>query len=735
MLVTPFLVFSTLLLGYGVGRRFLGAESNWEALSVAPLLACLVIASGAATWGPLEGRWPTAVLAGLFMLLLAALPAPAGRPTAATDQGPAKFGLRYSFHGLAAVMVVGSAVYFQLFAFDPQGWIQGPLIASFTLGLFPASDPFLSNSKLTGGHGAELVAGALLPQGQDPASVFWFLVPILALCCYGVFWALFGTRGESLEKFGVVVLATFFGFWSFAEEPLAGSLAGSNGFFYAIALLLFYSLLRLLELLPTRYPGHPLGLWGATGYLLGVTALLDPSDFRLWLLTLWVLLPLALWRSQQRGRLLGGAILASAIAVVVASGTLGALPLFGLAESVLGNRLGAHGWPRLGAEVVIGAASFVWLARRQYWPGVALGLFAGLALIAPWGNQRTLVLSKLCFFVLAGLAVADLIAQFRCPGRFRVATTMLGWVLLTVLVWPGLQKLSWAVDSIPQRALPKLLPAGEWRAERPEFGVTRADLVCARTLGQQILPGETLLTNLGPSSELGLWPDSAVASLSGARIAGHAAPSTAGLSDAPSRYRRSALQLALLESGRVDLLWNSGVDWLLLDSNSTVVLEALARSAHALRVRREEMSGGQASELWRLDPPASLALERLSSQPPFRSQVLFLGPDGPRSLQRLEPSGWQRLQPYRLQIAAFNAQQSPARLGWLRILVRNSENNPVDEPLYYLLGANPLPSSTGDLHEVLFVTPSETGAFTVTGELLLEGNGTEPLFSFPIEVD
>jgi hypothetical protein len=84
--------------------------------------------------------------------------------------------------------------------------------------------------------------------------------------------------------------------------------------------------------------------------------------------------------------------------------------------------------------------------------------------------------------------------------------------------------------------------------------------------------------------------------------------------------------------------------------------------------------------------------------------------------------------------AAFNAREETARLGWLRIEVRDAEGRSATDPICYLLGANPLPGGTGDLHEVVFITPLQEGTYTVVGELLTEAE-PEPLFSFPITVN
>ena len=70
----------------------------------------------------------------------------------------------------------------------------------------------------------------------------------------------------------------------------------------------------------------------------------------------------------------------------------------------------------------------------------------------------------------------------------------------------------------------------------------------------------------------------------------------------------------------------------------------------------------------------------------------------------------------------------------MRLEVRDAEGRPATDPIHYLLGANPLPGKTGDLQEVVFITPLQEGTYTVVGELLGENGTPSPLFSFPIRV-
>ncbi len=72
MPLSVILIALSLLLGYQISRQFLiPGRSAAEALTMAPLVAVLLLVWGAGIWGPVEGRaWFSALLMILNMGLL-----------------------------------------------------------------------------------------------------------------------------------------------------------------------------------------------------------------------------------------------------------------------------------------------------------------------------------------------------------------------------------------------------------------------------------------------------------------------------------------------------------------------------------------------------------------------------------------------------------------------------------------------------------------------------------------
>jgi hypothetical protein len=814
MAVSLLLVVTTVLLGYGVSRQFLGAQSAWEALSLAPLLACLFIIAGGNFWGPVEGRWPTIAVAACFSTLLAVWPANmvVGEEVDEVNERPLSrrwFGVL----GLLVLAILGYVVYAQAFTLDTDNWIHEPLIAGYTLGIFPPVHPFFPEVEMHGHYGRDLLLGTLLPRGWDPLVVVWWLNPFLALCSSGVLLAIFRRWGDSPSSLLLAVAMPFFGVCVGFRVGLADCFDGNNGVVYALAIALFYAMLRVFDLLPSNRPGHPLGLWCTAGFLLGVYQLVYETHFGLFLLTGAALLVPAVVSSKQRVRLLTGVVVTIAVAIFLACTEGGPMTdLFAsrsdqasqaqtnmgqhvsmkfpkselfrvLASSAEyqrlspGFRLGPfrESAPSIAEEGYLNIFSpaflvthwlplftapltLIWLLRRRHWPGLAFWLFGAWAYLVPglidfgpvyeWEYFRWEFAAGFAFSVPLGLLCGSLIdtpgaggiakssdQTYQITLSRRAGLVAMGWILLLLSLWPAEKMVNRAIIDVQKQGWPVQAPPGAWRVARPELGVTEADIRCAQQLAQQILPGEVALTNLGSESPLGLWPDCVVSALSGARMAGRAHPPEGRRLHAHPNYHRSALYKALMASGRPDLLWNSGISWLLLDPDSGILDEALARSPHALLERREKSDSGARRELWKLSPPPSLAIERLTSQPPFRSQTRFLQPSGETlPLDRLDAIEWRCGQPYRLQIAAFNARQETARLGWLRIQVRDAQGKEATDSISYLLGANPLPAGTGDLHEVVFATPLVEGDFTVVGQLIGGPQGDETLFSFPLNL-
>lgn len=812
MAVTLLLVFSTVVLGYSISRQFLGAQSVAEGLSLAPLWACLIIVGGANAWGPVQGRWPLIGLS-LGLAVLLTLLAPPARPALEDDESPgSRLSARWQA-GIAVVLltILGYVLYAQAFTLDTDNWIHEPLIAGYTLGIFPPVHPFFPEVQMHGHYGRDLLVGTLLSRAQDPLEVVWWLNPVLALCSAGTLLSIFRRSGDRPARLLCALALPFFGICVGFRVGLADSFDGNNGLVYALAIVLFHAMLQVFELLPTSRPGPPWGLWCVAGYGLGVYQLVYETHFGLFLLTGAVLLAPALWLSQARPRLLAGVAVTVALALFLAFTEGG--PMTSLAQrqasvTQADTNKGQHvsmafpktalfqvlatsaeyqrvspGWrlapfkeriPSTAQEgylnifspaflvthwlpLFLAPLTLCWILVRRHWAGLAFWIFGAWAYLVPglidfgpvyeWEYFRWEFAAGFAFSIPLGLLIGDLLdvpgaASARAEGSGfqltmsrRLPLVLLGWTLLILALWPGEKMVNRAIIEVQKNGWPVQSPPGEWRANRPELGVTQADISCAQHLAQQILPGESVLTNLGSETPLGLWPDCVVSALSGARVAGRAHPPEGKRLHAHPNYHRSSLQKALTASARPDLLWNSGVSWLLLDPQAGGLDEALSRSPHARLETRHVSPDGQRRELWKLSPPPSLAVARCPSQPPFRSQTTFLADDDKAiPLSRLQDREWRCGKPYRLRVDAFNAREESARLGWLRIRVVDAQGKDVTDPISYLLGANPLPGGTGDRNEIVFVTPIGEGDFTVMGEILTGEKAAETLFTFPIKL-
>jgi hypothetical protein len=811
MALSLLLVLTTVILGYAVSRQLLGAQRA-EALCLAPLWACLAIIGAANAWGPVEARGPIIGLAALLTAILWAWPPPEAQRQNAPPSQPSGRGWEIGL-GTLFLLILGYVLYAQAFTLDTDNWVHEPVIAGFTLGIFPPVHPFFPEVEMHGHYGRDLLIGTLLPRTSDPLLVVWWLNPVLALCSAGVLVSIFRRWGDPPCAILTGLALPFFGICVGFRVGLVDSFDGNNGLVYALAIALFHALLRVFDLLPSQRPGHLAGLWCAAGYGLGTYQLVYETHFGLFLLTGAVLLVPALARSSQRRRTLGGALVTAAVALTLACNEGG--PLTDLAwsshasSSQADSNKGQHvsmafpktelfkvkatsadyqrlspGWklpafrdkiPSTAQEgylsifspsflvthwlpVLLAPLTLLWLLWRRHWPGLAFWLFGAWAYLVPglidfgpiyeWEYFRWEFAAGFAFSVPLGLMIGSLLntpgaggfgredgAEFRLVLTRKLPLVLAGWVLLVLALWPGEKMINRAIIEIQKNGWPTQFPPGDWRVARPELGVCQADIRCAQRLASQILPGESVLTNLGSESPLGLWPDSVVSALSGARVAGRAHPPEGRRLHAHPNYHRSSLQKALTASARPDLLWNSGVSWLLLDPQAGTLDEALAGSPHALLECREKTADGLQRELWKLAPPPSLAIERCPSQPPFRSQTLLLPAEGGAlPLTRLQGREWRCGKAYRLRIDAFNARPEIARLGWLRIRIVDQQGADASDPISYLLGANPLPSGTGDRNEVVFVTPISEGNFTVIGELLTGPTTSEPLFSFPIEL-
>ncbi len=747
MPLSVILVALSLLLGFQISRRLLRpGASLGEAFTMAPLFATLLLIWGSKMWSPMEGRaWFAALL---LFVNLALVPMSITRREAAPAADWA-FSRRFTLLlGILLSLILCTVIYGHFHSVYHGNWIHDPLIAGYALGISAPVHPFFPWVPMDFQDGRDLLIGFLLPHGRDPLAVTFWLNPLLALSAAGVL-CLTLQRGKARSGSILAGLAMPYFTICNTESP------GWTDRFILIAAISILSLWlnsRILDLFDTpEERGDLIGLWVASGAVLGLSACVNASLFVLLSLTGVVLLVPAFIRSARKLRL----ALAIAVVTLVATACLltvgGEALLLWVADAAVWMR-GAGPFETLprgllfppALPIILSPLSLLWLLYRKAWYGVPFWLFGGMAiLVSPaipfWESAAGFGLA-----VPLGLMCGDLITlpDSSSPEPVKFHQRALGGLAMIVLVLTLLPTILCAkksiVGALSQTTKTEQTP-GPWRVRQRQFGITAADIAVADALSSQILPGETVLTNLGDQTPEGFWPDYVLAVWTGALVRGRTYPdlpetfSGSSLSVSPPPYWRSELQRSLLAGNRLDLLWNSGIDWLVLDPAKTELSGRLETSGYARKAADHTDKAGAQRELWKISPPSTLQVARLPSQPPFRSRTLLESPDGLLPLHRVEHLAWNPGQIYRLRVSAANPGRKAARLGWLRLTLLDVQKNPVTEPLFYLLGANPLPPGTGDIHDIVFVTPLFPGHFQVHGDLMVRG-GTTQLFSFPIYV-
>lgn len=755
MPLSVILIALSLLLGYQISRQFLiPGRSAAEALTMAPLVAVLLLIWGAGIWGPVEGRaWFSALL---MILNMGLLPVSNRRriPLEGTTWG---FNRRFTLLlGLLLIGIISTVLYYHFQGARLGNWIHDSLAAEYSLGVSPPVHPFFPEIPMGPIDARDVLMGFLLPRGSGPLEVAIWLEPLLALSASGL---LFVTlkRGEARPGSLLAGIAVpFFGIGSTSHLGLVEGFEENFGLLCATTILSFYLLLQVLELFDAPGEGgsfkSPVILWVSTGAVWGVSALIEQGLFVQLLLCAVVLAIPAVIRSPHKLRLILGIAIATAVSATlllalngpslfarpVEGGQIWANLVHSIERSVTGN---VYAWP-----VVLCPLSLLWLIRRRAWYGAPFWIFGGLSLLTSLPEPLWESSTSFGFAVPLGLMCGDLITLPPSSGSTgplrlrRRGLQALGAIVLVATLLPAVEGLSQnilrglgaqSMTSEPQEA---------WRLRHKDFGITPSDLAIAQALSSQILPGETVLTNLGGESLAGFWPDYVLTTLTGCLVRGRTYPvplhlskdTLPGSSSSPP-YWRSALQKSLLAGKRLDLLWNSGIDWLVLDPSKSDLSEALELSGYARKAAGSIDETGTERELWNLGPPPTLQVGRIPSQPPFRSRTLLETSEGLLPLHRLGDFDWKPGQVYKIRVSAANPGRKAARLGWLRITIVDAQKSPATEPLFYLLGATPLPPGLGDIHEIVFAAPLVDGEFQVRADLMSD-EGTTQLFAFPLHL-
>lgn len=685
------------------------------ALALAVPLACSLVILCNAMWSVVPGRWPIAFFSAVFGLLLLLRPRKQDDDTPANPAGPP---------ALSLLGILALQLHFQTQALDAQSWRDEAQAALLSVGLSP-NLPFLVSAQSDTFQGASPYVkflATVLPSGWDPLSIQWVLAPLLLLSSVSLLWHSLNRWAPSSVLTTCAVVTAFLGCQLSTTNLLIANWHGALALCLCILLGAIWWLQELLATVPTDRPAREPELrflvWLVLVYALGK---LSPDLYGL-LGLLTAALVIATLLSPTYRKVGQGLLGFSLVSVLVIASELRPVPMVWQAGPSLSELAS------LGPVVILAPLTLVWALGYRHRPALLFWLLGCLAAVVPGPatdqNMLRLSVVALAFAVPFGLTAGSLLTtrskRSRCVG---LAFLGLGLVPALTTAAPSFQRLGQA------GGWPPMSPPSLWRAQKPELGVDRGVLDCAMALSTRLVPGEVLLTQLG-NDQTGVAPDSVVSALSRARIEGWNALPNA---NSPADYRRDSLSLALQSSGRPDLLWTSGVSWLLIRADDGPLNRALKASRHA-RLEYSQSDGSQSYQLWNIAPSPSLAVERLPSQPPFRSRTLLFDGETFVGLTKSESLAWLPNMACRLEVSAFNEQDRTARLGWLRLEVRDQNEQLACDPLFYLLGANPLPPQTGDLQEVVFITPREKGTYRVRGYLLTDNDQTATLFEFPISI-
>lgn len=278
------------------------------------------------------------------------------------------------------------------------------------------------------------------------------------------------------------------------------------------------------------------------------------------------------------------------------------------------------------------------------------------------------------------------------PGTLRYGAALL--VLISCLA-AGEKLLNDAIIKAQKRDSRWFLSAREYRLSEPVFDLFEEDLKAAAWLRERTEPGSRLLTNRLKMSPEGMWPDTTIATLAGAFPAGHAYPPKSQVTPHGNpAFLPDALYTAFWTTGDFDLLFGSGVSWVMADTRSLdeTVIARLTQVEH----------------LWFGD--------RLVAEVPTPEEI----PPGARvSVSAVEvPSEELRLGTHYWLPLEVSCEQGPA-------VVELSLDDPVSVPLRFV-------AQPGDNTELWsLVTPHDEGSYRA---LLSDAEGRE-LASFPIVVD
>lgn len=375
--------------------------------------------------------------------------------------------------------------------------------------------------------------------------------------------------------------------------------------------------------------------------------------------------------------------------------------------------------------------SLFWVLRQRHWAGLSFWIFGTWAYLVPglidfgpvyeWEYFRWEFAAGVAWATPLGLLCGDLLSPKESLEAPLYKDAERGWTLrlhaaqwplfaglsLAVLgLLPGEKLLNGAIIDVQKHGFPGPLSPSDWRVSQKDLSVTRADIEVARELASRISKGQTVMTNLGQETPFGLWPDCVLSGLTGARVSGRARPPVDRRVHAHPNFHRSMLWKSIVATERLDPLWFSDTDWLVIDPLQGPWEALLQASPHA-QLEKEHQSGeNERRQLWKLNPPELNPDSPADSKPASMSPPIVLSDTG-RELDE-DFNEWRSATVYKLQLIGLEALELK---GQLRIEVKSTLSN--YDPVHYWLEQGP-PGSP----EVAFVTPLEEGEFEVVGTLL-----------------
>lgn len=391
--------------------------------------------------------------------------------------------------------------------------------------------------------------------------------------------------------------------------------------------------------------------------------------------------------------------------------------------------------------------TLLWVIRARRWDGLAFWLFGAWAYLVPglidfgpvyeWEYFRWEFAAGFGWSVPLGLFCGHLLrlkpdqkplfqkdeeSGWQVSVNRRHWPQLVGAVVLVVGLLPGEKLLNQAIIDIQKRGLPgPVTPAG-WRLRQPDLGLAGVDLEIAGELARVIEPGDRVMTNLGDETPFGLWPDSVLSGLTGARMSGRARPPVDRRVHAHPNYHRSTVWKVMESLKRLDPVWLTDTRWMVIDPEVGPFADLLKNSPHT-KLIAEKKEKGDRRQLWRLQSPDTVLSPDQANEQPLTMVA-----------SKPSISEWRTASVYPLEVKVTNTGGHPTKPGWLKLKIVDSEKRAPYQPLHFLLSDQPLGERESLSQTVAFVTPLEEGSFQVVGSFLGE-DGAQPAFEFPLEVD